>query len=142
MPRIDFYVLPDASPRGRHIFACRLAEKAVAQGLAVFVHTASREQSLMLDELMWTYKDISFLPHALSDDPQATAVPVVVGHDQRIQPDPPGLLINLDAAVPDFFERFERISELVDQSEAVKQDARQRFRFYKERGYTPQTHNL
>ena len=142
MPRIDFYVLPDASPQGRHLLACRLTEKALAQGLDVYVHTESREQARVLDDLLWTYKDVGFIPHALDDDPQAGAVPVVLGHGAGSHPGQAGVLINLNTAVPDFFERFERITELVDQSEAVKQGARQRFRFYKERGYIPSTHNL
>ncbi len=142
MPRIDFYVLPDTSPKGRHVLACRLAEKAVGQGLKVYIHRESREQALMLDELLWTYKDVGFIPHAMDNDHQAGSVPVVLGHGDGTQHGQAGLLINMNSAVPDFFERFERISELVDQSEAVKQDARQRFRFYKERGYTPDTHNL
>ena len=92
--------------------------------------------------MLWTYKDVGFIPHALDNDPQAARVPVVLGHGTGAQPVQDGLLINLNSTVPDFFERFERIGELVDQSEAVKLGARQRFRFYKDRGYTPNTHNL
>ena len=142
MPRIDFYVLPDAGPKGRHALACRLTEKAVGQGLKVYIYTESQEQALMVDEMLWTYKDVGFIPHALDNDPQAARVPVVLGHGTGAQPVQDGLLINLNSTVPDFFERFERIGELVDQSEAVKLGARQRFRFYKDRGYTPNTHNL
>lgn len=142
MPRIDFYILPDASPKGRQVFACRLAEKAHGQGLKVYILLESREQALMLDELLWTYKDVGFLPHTLDNDPQAGDVPVVLGHGGGAETGHAGLLINLNPTVPDFFERYERISELVDQTDAVKQGARQRFRFYKERGYTPNTHNL
>lgn len=142
MPRIDFYVLPDASPKGRQVFACRLAEKAVGQGLKVYIHLESREQAVMLDELLWTYKDVGFVPHALDNDPRAGDVPVVLGHGGGAEGARAGLLINLNPTVPDFFERFERVSELVDQTDAVKQGARQRFRFYKERGFAPTTHNL
>jgi DNA polymerase-3 subunit chi len=142
MPRIDFYVLSGVNPTGRQAFVCRLTEKAVAQGHKVYIHNESREQALMLDELLWTFKDIGFIPHALGDDPQAAAVPVVLGHGAAPQSGSTGVLINLDMTVPAFFERFERVTELVDQSAAVKQGARERFRFYKERGFSPQTHHL
>lgn len=140
MPRIDFYVLPDAKPKGRQLLACRLAEKALAQGLKVFIHTGSPEQSMLLDELLWTYKDISFVPHAV--DRIRSGEPVLVSHTTDHVPDHTSVLINLGNAVPGDIRRFERVTELVDQTDAVKLEARNRFRQYREQGYTPQTHNL
>jgi len=139
-PRIDFYVLPDAKPKGRPLLACRLTEKALAQGYKVFIHTASREQSKLLDELLWTYRDISFIPHAV-DEARADE-PVLVSHSMDNIPEGTTVLINLGNAVPSAFERFERVTELVDQSDDIKLEARTRFRDYRDRGFSPQTHNL
>lgn len=140
MPRIDFYVLPDARPKGRQLLACRLAEKALAQGHRVAIHTASPEQSALMDELLWTYKDISFLPHAV--DRIEADEPILVSHAADRLTGRATVLINLGDAVPEVFERFERVTEVVDQTDANKQEARTRFRSYRERGFPPHTHNL
>ena len=67
--------------------------------------------------------------------------PVLIGHvdaPESINQ----VLINLDAAVPMFFSRFERVVEIVNQDETLRQQARDRFKFYRDRGYDLQTHNL
>lgn len=139
--RVDFYVLPDAQPRGRQLLACRLAEKAYQQGDKAYIHTASREQARLMDELLWTFKDSGFIPHCLADDPAAAQAAVLLGYAQQ-GPAEAAVLINLDAALPPHFERFGRVAELVDQDAEVKEQARLRFRAYRQRGYNPQSHRL
>lgn len=151
MTRVDFYVLPDADPAQRPLLACRLAEKAYGQGLKVYIHTATEGEALHLDELLWTFRAGSFLPHAIvkagtepagaaGSEPGSTP-PILLGHDHE----PAGhtdVLINLGAEVPLFFGRFERVAELVDQRPELLAQSRERFRFYRERGYELNTHQL
>ena len=139
MTEIDCYVLPDTAPGKRDILACRIAEKAVGLGHRVFVHAGEPERARALDELLWTFRDGSFLPHAIagSDDD----VPVTIGTGE--EPAAPAyLLINLADAVPAFFTRFERVAELVNDEPAVRDAGRERFRFYRDRGYSLRTHKL
>ncbi|MFZ5620182.1 MAG: DNA polymerase III subunit chi [Pseudomonadota bacterium] len=146
MTRVDFYILPDADPAQRPLLACRLAEKACGQGLKVYVHTATEGEALHLDELLWTFRDGSFLPHAIAKgtDPDSTeseSVPVLVGHDHEPSTHT-DVLINLGAEVPRFFGRFERVAELVDQRPEQLALSRERYRFYRERGYELNSHQL
>jgi DNA polymerase-3 subunit chi len=139
MTQVDFYILEGTGSRNRLIFACRLAEKVAGMGHKVFVQAPSEGTARELDDLMWTYQDGSFLPHCLAgQDPEAA---VHIGHDAE-----PGegfhLLINLSTAVPGFFPRFERVAELVDGDETRKAEGRERFRFYKDRGYLLKTNNI
>ena len=139
MTQVDFYVLPDASPRGRALFVCRLAEKVFGLGQRSFVHLASDDAARELDDLMWTFRDRSFLPHARVDD--GSDLPVLLGCGQE----PAGefhLLINLAPEVPGFFSRFKRVAEVVDADPQIRAQGRERFRFYKDRGYPLETHNL
>ena len=139
MTQVDFYVLPDASPRGRPLFVCRLAEKVFGLGQRSFVHLASDTEARDLDDLMWTFRDRSFLPHALIDG--GNDEPVLLGCGQE----PTGefhLLINLAPEVPGFFSRFQRVAEVVDADPQIRAQGRERFRFYKDRGYLLETHNL
>ena len=141
MTRIDFYVLPEQGRSNREHLACRLTEKAYDRGHRIFIHTATREQAETLDTLLWTYRDESFLPHALCTDELADDSPIQIGHSEE----PRGncdVLINLSLEVPAFFSRFERVAELVGSGNDERQRAREAFRFYKDRGYPLDTHQL
>ncbi len=140
MTRIDFYILPDNASSSRPLLACRLADKAYRLGHCVYIHTESQEQAAYMDDLLWTFSQGSFLPHALvgaTGEPS----PILIGHDAAPLAST-NVLINLAGSVPSFFDRFERVAEIVDQSDAQKQVARERYRFYRDRGYALQSHNV
>ena len=99
------------------------------------------EETKRMDELLWTFRDISFLPHCVAGAPDAGVVSVVVGHDEA-PPEEHEVLVNLAHPVPLFFSRFERVLEIVGPDDDAKTTARERFRFYKERGYPLESHNI
>lgn len=139
MTRVDFYILPDARPLGRERVACRLAEKAYQHGQKLYIHAESGAQASALDELLWTFKQHSFIPHARVES--AEPAPVVIGRAAE-PPADCALLINLDVEVPLFFSRFERVMEIVDGEDTRRVQGRGRFRFYQDRGYPLDTHKL
>lgn len=140
MTRVDFYVLQQQGD-ARMRFACRLAEKAWQQGHQVYIHTEGPEQSKRLDDLLWTFRAGSFVPHSLDDDTAADDSPIHIGHGGEPKHHDQ-VLINLAAEVPLFFSRFERVAELIDQDEERKQEGRERFRFYRDRGYPLENHTI
>ena len=139
--RVDFYVLATAGRTSRLNFACRLAEKAYALKHRVYAHAATNEDARELDELLWTFKQGSFIPHQLLDESADDRTPVRIGTPDCA--DKSGdLLINLAAEVPSFSDRFARIAEIVDASEAAKDAGRERFRQYRAMGFSPVTHTI
>ena len=145
MTRVDFYVLQTGSEQQRSVFACRLAEKACGLGLRIYIHTPSPSATQRLDELLWTFRDGGFLPHLPADqlesaDPEGRT-PVLLGHGEA-PAGCDGLLINLADEVPLFFSRFERVAEIVSGPDQGRSLARERFRFYRDRGYPLDTHRL
>jgi len=142
MTRVDFYVLDSAAPQARQRFACRLASKAYGLGHRVYVHADSGGEAQLLDELLWTFSDRSFVPHALwtSTAPHELP-PVLIGHGAEA-PAGTELLINMGAEVPLFFSQFNRVAELVCQEQASLRCARERFRFYRDRGYHLESHDI
>lgn len=145
MTRVDFYVLDDGAEQARERFACRLAEKAWRLKHSIYLHTRSTADAQRLDQLLWTFSDRSFLPHALQTPelaPElAAATPIRVGTGDA--PDfEAELLVNLDAAVPLFFSRFERVAEIVGGDAEDRAAARERFRFYRDRGYALESHKI
>ncbi|HSH28495.1 MAG TPA: DNA polymerase III subunit chi [Thiohalobacter sp.] len=141
MTRIDFYILPRTGEREQTLFACKLAEKAWRQDYRIFIHTSSGAAARELDELLWTFRAGSFLPHGLAEDADPATTPILVGHD-REPAEHTDLLINLAPQVPAFFSRCMRLAEIVDQEAGRLAGGRERYRFYQERGYPLHSHKL
>lgn len=141
MTKVDFYILDDNQAASQWHFVCRLAEKAWQQGHKVYIHTENGGQSSQLDDLLWTFHDESFLPHSLDSSPDADSVNVHIGHSEEpLHHD--DVLINMSSEVPMFFSRFKRVAEVVAGDEQAKQAGRERFRFYRDRGYPLQSHSI
>ncbi|GAB6040046.1 DNA polymerase III subunit chi [Endothiovibrio diazotrophicus] len=141
MPQVDFYISPDQRPEARERLCCRLAEKAYRAGQRVYIHAASGAQARRLDELLWTWRDGSFLPHTLYPAGNGDPSPVLIGH----RDDPPGenqVLINLADVPPPFARRFARLLEPVAGSDEERATARRRYRSYQQQGYTPGSHEV
>lgn len=138
MTNVDFYILASGA---REQTACKLAEKAWSLGHRVYIHTSSAEQARHMDDLLWTFRDGSFLPHEQYQVGQEDASPILIGADDA--PDTTSdVLINLAQDVPLFFSRFLRVAEIIGSDDAAKNSGRERFRFYRDRGYPLNTHNL
>lgn len=141
MTRVDFYVLDEQARGDKFLLACKLAEKAVGQGRRIYIHTAGAEPSRRLDDLLWTFNEESFIPHGLAEDEAGADedTPVHIGHGQ-VPDNHEDVLINLADEVPLFFSRFQRVAEVIDRQ--GREAGRERFRFYRDRGYELNTHNI
>jgi DNA polymerase-3 subunit chi len=141
MTRVDFYLLNDAAA-GKPLLACRLADKAYRLGHRSYILANDAGEAQTLDELLWTFAAGSFVPHGLYPAKAAVENPaVLIGHGPPPE-DSHELLINLGPPAADFFNRFERVAEIVGASEPEKAAARERFRFYREHGCTLETHSI
>jgi len=141
MTRVDFYVLGTAGDRARQRFACRLAEKAYRLDNTIHIRTSDQHAAEQLDELLWTYRDGSFVPHELATGNNEPQAPITIGqHDSpRQQTD---LLINLTDDIPAGCEAFPRVAEIVTSDEDARQRSRRRYAQYRELGHTLETHKL
>ncbi|MFI4952027.1 MAG: DNA polymerase III subunit chi [Burkholderiales bacterium] len=137
MTSIDFYT----HVSDRFEVVTKLVAKAFARHGSVRVLTPDAEATATLDRLLWIQPAIGFLPHCRVDSRLAPETPIWVDHVLDHQ-GPAAVLINLHEAPPPFFARFERLAEVVGTDETETAAARERFRFYRERGYELITHNL
>ncbi len=141
MTRVDFYVVENPNEHQYGRLVCRLAERAWREGHCVHIHCNEAAAATALDDLLWTYKDTSFLPHALLHACADRDVPITIGCNEDVPPTH-DVLINLGAEVPGFFSRFERVMETTGVDADARTAARRRYRFYQERGYALKTHKL
>jgi DNA polymerase III subunit chi len=123
-------------------YACRLLRKATAAGSTVAV-LAEQDMLRKLDEALWTFSALDFVPHQISmpGAPADQATPVWLC-DNAQQGQGRQVLVNLTAHVPTGFEGFERVIEVVSLDEADRQAARSRWKHYTERGYEIVRHDL
>ena len=117
-------------------YACRLVRKATGAGFKVVV-TGDPELLRALDSELWTASPVEFIPHChvASAEPHVVAAsPVLLADSPRGTPHQQ-VLLNLGGPVPDGFERFERLNELVAEDEGDRQQGRRRWKHYADRGY-------
>lgn len=139
--RVDFYILETNEPTDRLRFACRLTEKAYNSNTRVYAHTGTTNEAQRLDEMLWTFRQGSFIPHELLSKNPEPRSPVSIGSGKQ-RFDKGELLINLTDECPDFSGNFERIAEIVCAGEAARQAGRARFKQYRDMGLEPETHEI
>lgn len=133
MTRIDFYLLQEGFLEARYHCACRIIEKAYLQNCRVYVQVSSAQDAQYLDDLLWTFRDISFIPHRIYDETTALNPPIQIG----IQSPPPthtDILLNLTDLVPDAYTNFRRVIEIIPNITELRHQARSSYRLYREAG--------
>ncbi len=137
MTSIDFYFNAD----DRLQVACRLAAKALAQKKRLLVYAPDGELAQRIDRMLWTWPAIGFVPHCMAGDSLAAETPVLIAGDSDA-PEGVELLLNLGAESPPHFARFERLLEIVSTDDQERMAGRARFKFYRDRGYAIESHDL
>ena len=138
---VDFYVLEEVSARARLRTACRVVEKAYLAGNTVLVWHTDAEELREFDDLLWTFGDGSFVPHDPLSPSGFETAPVLLSMATP-PPGPVDVLVNLAPDVPACAGVAQRVAEFIDGDPARRQAGRNRFRSYKDRGLSPNTHNL
>lgn len=140
MTRIDFYILSENARSNRLQLACKLTDKAYQAGHRVCLHVASDTDIERMNELLWTFNEQSFIPHdAPKHHSPDTPVTITTNLDDTEEHD---ILINLTDEVPSCFSQFERLLEPVDPSEKSRMASRERYRYYRDCGYTINNHEI
>jgi len=135
MTRIDFHVnAPD-----KLAYGCRVVRKAWRAGQHVVVCCDDPGRLAAFDRALWTFAPEEFVPHVHAADPLAAETPVVLAAAADALPWHE-VLVNLGAAAPAGFARFARLIELVGDDPDERRQGRERYRFYRDRGYPLETH--
>ncbi len=121
--------------------ACALTLKALARGMRVMLLTADAAATDRVSKLIWSVPSTGFVPHCRGNDRLAPVTPVIVDHmfDTLVHDQ---VLVNLRDETPAVFSRFQRLVEIVGTDEPDREAARNRYRFYRDRGYDIRTHQL
>lgn len=141
MTQVDFYVMSGGSQDDAILIACRLTEKAVRAG-KVYIHCQDKLQAATLHEKLWSFRPDAFIPHEQHSDANTEPLEsVVIGYQQPPQSFQ-DILINLALQTPPVFARFERLLEIVPAEHDARAACRDKYRFYKDRGYPLSKHDI
>jgi DNA polymerase III subunit chi len=130
MTSVSFYFnVPD-----KHVLLAQLLQKALHQHRKATVFVESEQVATELTKILWSGDDASFLANAVAHDAHANVTPIIIDWQAHsvFQDD---VLVNFQSKQLTFFSRFKQLIELVGLDEADKAEARQRFAFYRDRGY-------
>lgn len=133
MTRIEFYF----NVADKHEVVANLVQLALPKRRQVTIFTADDNIAASVSDYLWQNKPTDFLPNIQARHAHkihAAVTPVVIGSqaNQLMHDD---MLINLTTNEPIFFSRFTQLVELVGLDEEDKIAGRQRYKFYRDRGY-------
>ena len=114
--------------------ACALLGGAYAKKKPMLVFAPEKAVADSVDRALWTQSALGFVPHCRADSPLAAETPILITDnlDQLPQDE---RLMNLSQVVPPGFSRFHSLIEVVGRDETERNSARERVKFYKDRGY-------
>jgi len=130
MTKVDFYT---GSPDKLRT-ACQLSHKAMQSGVRAVISAPDAATTDALDKLLWHFPATAFIPHSRGDADATGQMPVILNHGGDKFPHHE-LLISLHDECMPFFSRFERVIEIIGSDAEDSRMGRERFKFYRDRGY-------
>lgn len=121
--------------------AAQWLQQAWSERRRVLVYVPDAEQAARLDRMLWTQPALSFVPHCRAEAALAGETPILLA-ERLDEPAHEDCLINLSNELPPSFSRFEHMVEIVSTDDADRLPARERFKFYRDRGYVIESRDL
>jgi DNA polymerase-3 subunit chi len=131
--QIYFIILTSAV---KQRIVCDLVEKCYLSGKRVWVYCQDESTARLYDNLLWTWKQSSFIPHVYCSEPQADpSEPVVLSDNINGTADYEYLILVEPVALDelDGFTTILDFAEKYDQAQLLK--SRARFKEYSAKGY-------
>lgn len=141
MPAVDFYILESSSEQARLSLACKLVAKAYTANQRVYVQCADQTSAETFDALLWSFDDISFIPHGLTESQTTDDTPIMIGWQASTRNNA-DILLNLHPNIPDNTEHFERILEIVSADPDCKKICREHYKAYQAQDFPLKSHHV
>ena len=144
MAQVHFYLLEQQNEQvavpAHFAFACQLCAQLYRQGQRIFIYVENQQQAEWVDEYLWQFDASSFVAHNLQGEGPKMGAPVEIGYEV-----PKGsrqILINLAPTMAEFTSRFKQVFDFVPSDDALKQQARERYKQYRAAGHQLSTENV
>ena len=127
MTYIDFYFNVENKLNKIH----EILEREIFRKRKIFIAVNDLNGAEALSDFLYTASTTAFLPHIIGH--QEERAPIHIGWDYKSVSD--DFMINLKSDISSSFSRYLRLIEIVSQNEEDKKTARDRLKFYRDRGY-------
>lgn len=138
MTQVTFYLLDETeqeqSVDALTSLACSLAAKCYRKKQRCLVLFDSQQEAERFDEVLWQLPVDGFIPHNLTSEGPANGAPIEITWQQPAQFSRP-ILINMGSDIPANGQGFKHIFDFVPAPDALKQQARERYKHYRAAGY-------
>jgi len=108
-----------------------ILEKEIFRKRKIFIAVNDLNGAEALSNFLYTASITSFLPHMIGHHEEKA--PIHIGWDYKSVSD--DFMINLKSDISPSFSRYLRLIEIVSNNEEDKKTARDRLKFYRDRGY-------
>ena len=127
MTYIDFYFNVENKFNKIH----EIIEREIVRKRKIFIHVDDLSGAKTLSDFLYTISQTSFLPHSIGHYEEMAAIHIDWDH-KFVSDD---FMINLKSNTLPSFSRYLRLIEIVSLNEEDKKTARDRLKFYRDRGY-------
>jgi len=127
MTYIDFYFNVENKFNKIH----EIIEREIFRKRKIFIHVDNLGSAKTLSDFLYTTSRTSFLPNSIGHYEEMA--PIHIDWDHKFVSD--DFMINLKSDISSSFSRYLRLIEIVSQNEEDKKTARDRLKFYRDRGY-------
>lgn len=134
-PQISFYLFENSTERQVES-ACRLCRKILNQHPQIWLHCTDSELQTELDEKLWTFDQLSFIPHGIDTPNSAVCI------SAELPPSKDWIVFNFNNHALEQTQDFRHIIEIIENNEPAKQIGREKFKLYRRLGIEPRTFKL
>jgi DNA polymerase-3 subunit chi len=135
--KIFFIVLNSAQ---KQKIVCDIVEKCYLANKRAVVYAKDKEEANTLDQLLWNWKQSSFLPHLRSESLNTSFEEPIVITSQIEDSFDYNTLILLDAVAQETLNKFHTAIEFVEKYDITRlTESRERYKMYKANKYNIET---
>jgi DNA polymerase III, chi subunit len=149
MTQVKFFILKDlSSTKDRWLYACKLIEQLYNQNRKIITLLSNTQEAIEFDNLLWTFSDISFIPHQLYSSELNPNTPIIINYEifSKLTTTHHNfknyLLINLTDTTSLSTTNINSITEIITNDELVKAAGRQRYQAYQALGNPLESFNV
>ena len=135
---VEFYVFEHANHQQTKTALCHLVETWYKNGWRIAILCASPQEMQLLDQLLWTFSDTSFIPHSVATTEHSMSSVRLYVDSSEIKDDL-HIIVNLSTQALITVTASHCLVEIVFSDESVQQLARGRYKQYRDHGYQLKT---
>lgn len=140
MIEASFYLF--STQKDYYVCVAKVIDKIYRLDKKSYIVVNDSNEAQKLDSFLWEYPKDNFIPHEIYDATEKTVAPILIGHASQTNAPEAEVLINLANCVPSYYQQYQRIVEIVVDDAQLKQQSREKYKFYQANGVKVVTHAI